>query len=75
MALEKKIDELREILSETGGDLELVEFNTEKKTACIRLKGTCAYCPFSRITMTEIIERKLLEVPGIEKVAFRESVY
>lgn len=75
MVIEKKILELREILSETGGDLELVEFDSEKKTAHIRLKGTSAYCPFSRITMTEIIEKKLLETPEIEKVRFKDTVY
>ncbi|MGC9310614.1 MAG: NifU family protein, partial [Candidatus Aenigmatarchaeota archaeon] len=55
MSIHEKIEEIREILSENDGDLELMEFDEDNKIAHIRLKGSCVYCPFSRITVSEII--------------------
>ncbi len=75
MKLETKIEEIREILAETGGDIELMDFDAEKGSVKIMLKGACSYSPFSRITATEIIEKKLLEVPNVSKVYFHNSPY
>jgi len=75
MELNAKIEEIREILAETGGDIELMDFDEERGTVRIMLKGACSYSPFSRITASEIIEKKLMEVPNVNKVCFHNSPY
>lgn len=75
MDLNSKLEEIREILAETGGDLELINFDEELGVVKIALKGACSYSPFSRITATEVIERKLREVPTVNKVYFQNSPY
>jgi Fe-S cluster biogenesis protein NfuA len=75
MELNAKIEEIREILAETGGDIELMDFDDVRGTVKIMLKGSCSYSPFSRITASEVIEKKLLEVPKVSKVYFHNSPY
>ncbi len=75
MDLNTKLEEIRDILAETGGDIELMDFDENLGTVKIMLKGACSYSPFSRITATEIIEKKLMEVPNINKVYFHNSPY
>jgi Fe-S cluster biogenesis protein NfuA len=75
MELNAKIEEIREILAETGGDIELMDFDEVRGTVKVMLKGACSYSPFSRITASEIIEKKLLEVPKVSKVHFQNSPY
>jgi len=75
MDLNSKLEEIREILAETGGDLELVHFDEDLGIVKIALKGACSYSPFSRINATEVIERKLMEVPSVNKVYFQNSPY
>jgi Fe-S cluster biogenesis protein NfuA len=75
MDLNSKLEEIKEILAETGGDIELMDFDENAGMVKIMLKGACSYSPFSRITATEIIEKKLMEVPNINKVCFHNSPY
>ncbi|MBN2094708.1 MAG: NifU family protein [Candidatus Aenigmarchaeota archaeon] len=75
MELENKIQEIREVLVENGSDLELLHFDENVGVIKIALKGACSYSPFSRITATEFIEKKLMEDPKISKVYFQNSPY
>lgn len=68
-------EKIKEVLNEEispklqvdGGDVELVEVDGNKVK--VKLKGSCAGCPMSQITMTNTVERYLKsEVPEVEAV-------
>jgi Fe-S cluster biogenesis protein NfuA len=75
MTLQAKIEEIRAILADDGSDIELLDFDENLGAVKIMLKGACSYSPFSRIMATEVIEKKLLEVPKVSKVYFHNSPY
>ena len=61
------IDKVRPMLQADGGDVELVD--VEGGLVKVRLKGACAGCPMSQMTLKNGIERILKEqVPGVESV-------
>lgn len=65
--VEKAIDQIRPQLQADGGDVELV--NVENGTVTVRLKGACAGCPMSQITLKQGIEAYLKKtVPGVARV-------
>lgn len=71
-AMEEKVREalerIRKVLQADGGDVELVEVG-EDGTVKVRLKGTCAGCPFAQMTIRMGIERELKKtVPEVKKV-------
>ncbi len=66
----KKIiaEKIRPALDVHNGDIELLEV-TDDHCVKVRLTGSCATCPGSQQTMTEIVERTLKEsCPEIKKV-------
>ncbi len=65
------IDKLRPSLQADGGDVELVNVS-EDGLVQVRLKGACAGCPMSQMTLKNGIERILKE--HIPEVASVESV-
>ena len=65
--VEAALNEIRPGLQADGGDVELVDI--EDGVVKVRLKGACAGCPMSQITLTFGIERVLKErIPEIKKV-------
>ena len=61
------IEKLRPMLKADGGDVELVE--VDGAVVKVRLKGACAGCPMSQMTLKNGIERLLRkEIPEIESV-------
>jgi len=71
MTIEEKvkqvIDEIRPNLMMDGGNIELVA--VEDRTVKVRLKGACACCPASQVTLKQGVERIIKEkVPEVEKV-------
>lgn len=61
------IEKIRPMLQADGGDVELVE--VDGPVVKVRLKGACAGCPMSKMTLKNGIERLLKkEIPGIETV-------
>ncbi len=61
------IDQIRPMLQEHGGDIELVK--TENQTVFVRLQGACAGCPGARMTMKNGVEKHIKElVPEVEAV-------
>ncbi len=59
--------EIRPALQKDGGDIELVDLTGG--TVKVRLRGACAGCPMSQITMANFVERFLKErLSGITKV-------
>ena len=65
--VEKALDEIRPGLQADGGDVELVDI--EDGVVKVRLKGACAGCPMSQMTLAFGIERVLKEkIPEVKKV-------
>lgn len=65
--IEKALTKIRAALQQDGGDIELVAL--EGATVKVRLKGACAGCPMSQMTLANFVEKELKkEVPEIKKV-------
>jgi len=61
------LDKIRPSLQADGGDVELLE--VENGIVKVRLKGACAGCPMSQMTLKNGIERLLKkEIPEIKSV-------
>lgn len=51
-----------------GGDIQLISVNAEGDVT-LRLRGACASCPLSGITIRNAVERRLREaVPGVRNL-------
>ncbi len=62
------LDEIRIGLQQDGGDCELVDV-TNDGVVKLKLKGACACCPMSQMTLKMGIEATLKErLPEIQKV-------
>ncbi|HSG27164.1 MAG TPA: NifU family protein [Candidatus Krumholzibacterium sp.] len=65
--VEKVLDEIRPNLQADGGDIELVDI--EGGVVKVRLKGACAGCPMSQMTLTFGVEKALkARIPEVERV-------
>jgi Fe-S cluster biogenesis protein NfuA len=65
--IEKALEKIRAGLRQDGGDIELVSF--ENGVVKVRLKGACAGCPMSQMTLANFVETKLKEAaPEIKRV-------
>jgi Fe-S cluster biogenesis protein NfuA len=65
--IEKALADVRPALQADGGDVELVD--VEDGVVKVRLRGACAGCAFSQMTLTNGVERILKDkVPGVERV-------
>ena len=66
--VEKIIKEIQPSLRADGGDIELVDVDDEGIVK-VRLKGACAGCPMSKMTLELGVERYLkARVPQVKKV-------
>jgi Fe-S cluster biogenesis protein NfuA len=62
------LDKIRPALQADGGDAELVDVS-EDGIVKVRLKGACAGCPMSQMTLKQGIESTLKqEIPEIKSV-------
>lgn len=65
--VEKVLEEIRPNLQADGGDIELVD--VEDGIVKVRLKGACAGCPMSQMTLALGVERVLKQrIPEVKKV-------
>lgn len=65
--VEKALEELRPHLQADGGDVEMVDY--KDGIVKVRLKGACAGCPMSQMTLRWGVERFLKEkIPEVKKV-------
>jgi len=55
--IKAKLEELRTMLQNDGGDMELVSI--KEKTVTLKLKGACGCCPHAVMTLKQGIERIL----------------
>jgi Fe-S cluster biogenesis protein NfuA len=66
--LKEAIDTIRPYLQRDGGDVEFVSY-TDENVVQVKLKGACAGCPHSQMTIKLGIERILKEqYPEIDSV-------
>jgi Fe-S cluster biogenesis protein NfuA len=62
------LDKVRPSLQADGGDVELIDV-TENGVVKVRLKGACAGCPMSQMTLKQGIESALKqEIPEVKQV-------
>lgn len=65
--IEEALIDIRKQLAQEGGDVEFVSFSDG--VLKLRLKGACAGCPMSTMTMKNFIESYLIKrIPQIKKV-------
>ncbi len=65
--IEKALAKIRGALQQDGGDIELV--GIDKDVVKVRLKGACAGCPMSQMTLANFVEAELKKaVPEGKKV-------
>ena len=68
--VKKAIEEIRPNLKADGGDIELVD--VENGVAKVKLKGACAGCPMSTMTVKwgveNFLKRKVPEITKVETV-------
>ncbi|MBN2453214.1 MAG: NifU family protein [Candidatus Omnitrophica bacterium] len=65
--IEKALAKVRLALQQDGGDIELVAI--EDGVVKVRLKGACAGCPMSQMTLAGFVERELKgAVPEVKRV-------
>lgn len=65
--VKKALEELRPQLQADGGDIELV--GVENGIVKVKMKGACAGCPMSTMTLQWGVENFLKKkIPGIVKV-------
>ncbi len=66
--VEGVLDQLRVNLQADGGDIDLVDVS-DKGVVKVRLKGACAGCPMSQMTLAHFVEENLKKaVPSVKKV-------
>ena len=68
--VEKALNDVRPHLQADGGDVELVD--VENNIVKVRLKGACAGCPMSQMTLKQGIERHIKKL--IPEIISVESV-
>ena len=68
--VEKVLNDIRPALRADGGDVELVD--VENNIVKVRLKGACAGCPMSQMTLKQGIERHIKKL--IPEIISVESV-
>ena len=65
--IEKALEKVRAGLQQDGGDLELVSI--EDGVVKVRLKGACAGCPMSQMTLANFVEREIKKAaPEVKRV-------
>lgn len=66
-----KLDELRPMLQQDGGDLEFVKM--DGKVVTLKLVGHCGSCPYAMMTLKQGIESQLQSIDPELTVARAEA--
>ncbi len=63
------IDQLRPLVQQDGGDIQLVDVQEDTGVVSIRFRGACVGCPGAAMTLKMGIERNLKQhVPEVTEV-------
>jgi len=71
--MEKKvidiINKIKPMLEADGGSIELVSVDEKKGIVKVKLVGACGACPFSMMTLKNVVERSIREeIPEVKEV-------
>lgn len=67
--VEEVIEIMRPAIQADGGDIELIEVDSDSGVVTVELSGACVSCPASTVTMKAGIERIMRDrVPGVTSV-------
>ncbi len=67
--VEKELEEIRTLIQQDGGDIELVNIDDEGNVF-VQLQGACVGCPRAQMTLQLGVERRLKErIPEVKSVA------
>lgn len=67
--IERALDQIRPALRMDGGNVELVDYDSEQKVVRLRMLGACGGCPMSTMTLKMGIERAIRHsVPEVRSV-------
>ena len=67
--VKEAIEKVRPFIQSDGGDVELVDVDTEAKKVIVRLMGACTNCAMSDITLKQGIEDAIrTEAPEVSEV-------
>lgn len=67
--IEKALDEVRPHLRMDGGDVKFEAFDEKTGVLLVSLKGACAHCAMSSITLQSGVGAAVMEkVPEVKKV-------
>ena len=60
---------MRPFVQDDGGDIKLIGFDESSGIVSVEMKGSCAGCPSSNVTLKNGIENMLKHyVPGVKEV-------
>lgn len=67
-SVEDAIADVRQILAQDGGDIELVSI--EGREVRVRMKGACTGCPNAPLDLKNVVERVVFNaVPGVSRIS------
>lgn len=67
-AVARAIADVRQILMQDGGDIELL--GVEERVVRVRMKGACTGCPNAPLDLKNVVERIVFNaVPGVRTIA------
>lgn len=59
------------VLANDGGRLDILGIDEHLGELRVRFVGSCANCPYSLLSMEQIVKPTLLAIPGIQRVTHR----
>lgn len=63
------INKIKPMLEADGGSIELVSVDEKKGIVKVKLVGACGACPFSMMTLKNVVERSIKEeIPEVKEV-------
>lgn len=67
--VQKVINKIKPMLEADGGSIELIGVDEKKGIVKVRLIGSCGACPFSMMTLKNLVEKTIKEeVPEVKEV-------
>ncbi|MBP7796563.1 MAG: NifU family protein [Elusimicrobiales bacterium] len=67
--VENIINKIKPMLEADGGSIELVDVDEKKGVVKVKLVGACGACPFSVMTLKNLVEKTIKEeIPEVKEV-------
>lgn len=67
--VEEIINKIKPMLEADGGSIEVVDVDEKKGIVKVKLVGACGACPFSVMTLKNVVERTIKEeIPEVKEV-------